>query len=266
MKRFFLILVVMISILINGAMSNEIKKYVVAGKFIEKNDAYIFKIEESWFSISSLKTIEYKGYDACIKIHISEEVFDSSLKFDEKMSITVTDKDLDGIYEIDNGGMCYDYILWDKIHNMPEDYIKGYFVNECGEISFHDEYFGTSNVYKFNIVDTESEYPKYSDYVYIVYEKDYFDNKISYDKGYSFYIFDTGEVYQDRNLYIMYNVVNLSYFDTFKFYEYDKDEMVEQNKEEKRKNIKMTLIPMAITVGVMMIGGILSMVKLKKKL
>lgn len=257
MKRTAIVLVIVFLISsARVALAAEDSTYVLAGRFVAKSEEYIFCIEETAESINQLNRIEYMGNSSCILVSVSAEKFDELFEMNEKITLMVDDANSDGIYEVAHSEGRYHYLIWDKMEENPAEYVSGYFEEESYKIAFHDEFFKEPNVYKFNIVSTESEYPEYNDYVYLVYEKEYFDNKFSPDKGYSFYIFNTGEKFEGRDLYTMLYAVDMKYFDSFKFKEYDKSELQEQEEEKKKEELERTFVPMIAVIGAIVVTGV----------
>ncbi len=197
-----------------------------------------------------------------VVVDIEESVFNEYFSFGEKYTFVINDDDKNGRYEIKNLGEKHCYLRWDNYG----DYIgkvSGYFEKECEEISFHNEYFEETSVYKFVIVSSDNDEIKNKDYVYMVYEKEYFKEKLGYNNSYSISLFDTGEVYDECGLYSMFSPEFLRYF-TFGFEVYDKNEMISDAKEEKQEEIKESFKPMIIVVTLVVLSGTIYSIAQKK--
>lgn len=257
MKKYVVFAVMALVILTQGssAYAKETDSFCVTGSFSEYKDDYVFKVEMLSDSSGQLGNMVSVNNDkSYVIINISEDFFNDYFNFLDKYTFKISDTDSDGKYEIDNLGDKHCYLRWDKYGEYCGK-VSGYFEKECDSISFHDEYFDETSIYKFVVVSSDNDDIKKEDFIYMVYEKDYFEENFGYDDSYSLSVFDTGETYDGDNMYSMFSPEFLRYF-KFGFEVSDKDEMISDAKAEKQKEIKNAFMPMIIVVVIVIISGI----------
>ncbi len=257
MKRYVISAVVALVILLqdSNAYAKETEGFCVTGSFSEYEGDYVFRVEILADSSAQLSNmISVRNDKSYVIINISESLFDEHFNFSDKYTFIINDTDSDGKYEIDNFGEKHCYLRWDKYGEYCGK-VSGYFEKECDSINFHDEYFDETSVYKFVIVSSDNDDIKKEYFIYMVYEKDYFEENFGYDGSYSLSVFDTGETYDGDKMYSMFSPEFLRYF-KFGFEVSDKEEMISDAKAEKQKEIEDAFKPMIIVVVVLIISGI----------
>lgn len=251
----------------NSAKAEETQEYVGAGEFVAYNneeDYYYFNVYETGNRPAAKESVYYEDM-ACIPISIDKDLFESNFSFETMYTITYTDINKDGIYEISDENGLYTYIRWDNMEEEPLAQVIGYFEGEPADLTgFHPEIFKNVTVYKFKVLEAaKGEYG--SDFAYVAYEKSYFEENLSYDNGYKMFIFDSGEKYNGQTLYTMYNIVDLRNMDYAFFDVLDKQELIENEKENQTSKMITDFKPMIIVAGVIVVVGVTSVIVTQKK-
>ncbi len=249
--------------------------YFDAGKFIgynEEEDYYYFYPMYCNGNVPNenrkKEWIEFEGL-YCYPIRVEKSLFEKTFSMDTMYTISFTDYD-DEIYEITDDDGPLRYFIWCDLNEEFVDFIYGYFETECGSIEAHPEIFNDVYVYKFKLLESSGYYS--SDYIYIECEKDEFDKMLDFDSGYYFDLFDTGESYKGEHVYSLYDYKALRYdwgfndsYDDTRFQKFDKQELIDKYKQEKKEQAKKDFKPFFIIVGAILAIGTVNIVIVKKK-
>lgn len=203
-------------------------------------------------------------------IVMESDYFKSNFEFKEKATIRLYFTNI----EYGNGklGTVYnevnkeysEYCLPGELSTDNFTHNKGYFEEKLESCEFLPSVLQDTYIYKFKIIESMDEFPKYSDYIYVLCEADYFESNLGFEAGFRFIAFETDMTYEGREVYTLYNFEAMDYFDDFNFDVFDKDTMIEETKSNKLEQAKKDFTPFVIVICVIVSIAIISTVIGKK--
>lgn len=230
----------------------------------EAGNVYRFIItkayENSNYKYEKISEYSDDKQNRCIYIAYENGFFEDKLKFDTEYSLTVAPSDIkiqiaENEAEVEvcsafdsESGSYLPYACVEGVSDEPELEVMGYFEKDLGTMVFLPETLGETRIYSFKVLENKRDDVNKISNIKVLFEKDFFDSDLGFDKSYSFLLFDTGLKYESETVYTLYYYPKLGYFTETGFGEYEKDKVKKERNADFIKEHKSELIIMLILV------------------